>query len=217
MILLLQKLEDKMKEQENSQIIDLIKWVKKNKKPFFSTIITILVIALIIVFVCVRIHLINVAASDKLDMATKIFATGNIEQGLSIVDDVINTYKNSPAAYRAMIMKANYLINQKKYDEAENILKSYIEAAKPEGVKPIGYPLLISIYDDNNNIEQAITTSKEFLSKYADNYLVPSVMENMARLYELAGKQEEAKQVYKEIVDKFMGTDYANRASEKLN
>ena len=42
-------------------------------------------------------------------------------------------------------------------------------------------------------------------------------MENMARLYELSGKSEEAKQVYKEIVDKFFGTIYANRASEKLN
>ena len=52
---------------------------------------------------------------------------------------------------------------------------------------------------------------------YSDNYLAPSVMENMARLYELSGNSEEAKKVYKEIVDKFFGTIYANRASEKLN
>lgn len=205
------------KEQENSKIIDAINWIKKNKKPFFTTIISVIVIVLIILFVCIRIQMINSEASDKLNMATKIVATGNLEQGLSIIDDVINTYKNSPAAYRAMIMKASYFINQNKNDEAESVLKVYIENAKPEITRPVGYPLLISIYDDKKDIEQAIVTSKEFLSKYPDNYLAPSVMENMARLYELSGNSEEAKQVYKEIVDKFFGTIYANRASEKLN
>jgi predicted negative regulator of RcsB-dependent stress response len=205
-----------MEKQEDSKIVDLINWIKKNRKPFFTTLISVLAVALIIVFVCARIHLIDVAASDKLDMATKVIASGNVDQGVSILDDLIKKYKNSPAAYRAMIMKANYFINQQKYDEAESILNFYIENAKPAIVKPIGYPLLISIYDDNNNLEKAIEISKDFLSKYSDNYLAPSVMENMARLYELSGKQEEAKQVYKDIVDKFFGTIYANRASDKL-
>ena len=205
-----------MERQEDSKIIDLIKWIKKNRKSVFMTSITVLIVALVVAFICFRIQMINNAASDKLNMATKIISTGNTEQGVSILDDLINTYKNSPAAYRAMIMKASYLINKKRYEEAENVLKIYIENAKPETVKPIGYPLLISIYDDNNNIERAIEISKEFLAKYSDNYLVPSVMENMARLYELSGKQEEAKQVYKDIVDKFFGTNYANRASDKL-
>ena len=205
-----------MEKQEDSKIVDLIKWIKKNRKPVFTTLISVVAVALIIAFVCIRIHLIDVAASDKLDMATKVIASGNIEQGISMLGDLINKYKNSPATYRAMIMKAGYLINQQKYDEAENMLRFYIENAKPAIVRPIGYPLLVSIYDDNSNFEKAIEVSKEFLSEYSDNYLVPSVMENMARLYELSGKQEEAKQVYKDIVDKFFGTTYANKASDKL-
>ncbi|MBO7611704.1 MAG: hypothetical protein J6T23_05790 [Elusimicrobia bacterium] len=192
-----------MEKQENSAIVDVIKWVKRNKKPFFSTIITVLVVALLITFVCVRIQMVNAAASDKLDMATKIIASGNLDQGLSLVDDVINTYNDTPAAYRAIIIKASNLLFQKKYDEAEGLLKSYIEKAKPSIVKPIGYPLLISLYDDNNNLEQAISVSKDFLAKYPNNYLVPSVMENMARLYKLSGKEDEAKEVYGELLMKF--------------
>jgi len=202
--------------EKKSKIIELIEWIKRNRKPLFSIVVTVLVVALLVTFIYVRIQTINSSASDKLDMATKLIASQNVEQGLSIIDDVINTYKTSPSAYRAMIMKASYLINQKKYEEAEQVLKVYIANAKPEIVKPIGYPLLISVYDDNNNIEQAILTSKEFLSKYSDNYLAPSVMENMARLYELSDKKEEAKQIYKDIVDKFFGTVYASRASDKL-
>lgn len=205
-----------MEKQENSAVVDVIKWVKRNKKPFFSTLISVIVVALIIVFVYVRIQMVNTAASDRLNMATKIISTGNLEQGLTLIDDVINTYGNTPAAYRAIIIKASNLIFQKKYDEAEALLKTYIEKAKPETVKPIGYPLLISVYDNNGNVEHAISLSKDFLSKYSDNYLAASVMENLARLYALSGKEEEAKQVYKDITEKFPGTIYSERAAEKL-
>jgi len=192
-----------MEKQENSAIVDVINWIKRNKKPFFSTLITVVVVALLITFVCVRIQMVNAAASDRLDMATKIIASGNLDQGLTLIDDVIGTYGNTPAAYRAIVIKASNLLFQKKYDRAEELLKNYIENAKPSVVRPIGYPLLISLYDDNNNLEQAISVSKDFLAKYPDNYLVPSVMENMARMYELSGKQDEAKEVYGELLTKF--------------
>lgn len=202
--------------EKKSKIVKLIGWIKRNRRTFFSIVGTVLVTAIVIIFVYVRVQAINSAAGDMLDMATKTIASGNTEKGVAMIDDVINIYKNSPSAYRAMIMKASYFINQKKYEEAEQILKNYIATAKPATVRPIGYPLLIDVYDDNNNVEQAILTSQEFLAKYADNYLAPVVMENMARLYELADKKEEAKQVYKNIVDKFSETVYANRAIEKL-
>ena len=192
-----------MEKQENSAIVDVINWIKRNKKPFFSTLITVVVVALLITFVCIRIQMVNAAASDRLDMATKIIASGNLDQGLTLIDDVIGTYGSTPAAYRAIVIKASNLLFQKKYDRAEELLKNYIENAKPSVVRPIGYPLLISLYDDNNNLEQAISVSKDFLAKYPDNYLVPSVMENMARMYELSGKQDEAKEVYGELLTKF--------------
>lgn len=192
-----------MEKQENSAIVDVINWIKRNKNPFFGTIISVIVVALIITFVCVRIQMVRAAASDKLDTATKIIASGNLEQGLSLINDIIITYRNTPAAFRAIIIKASNLLFDKKYEEAEALLKFYIERAVPVSVRPIGYPLLISLYDDNNNVEQAITLSKDFLAKYPDNYLVPSVMENLARLYELAGKQDEAKEVYGELLTKY--------------
>ena len=205
-----------MEKQENSAVVDVIKWVKRNKKPFFLSLISVIVIALVIVFVCVRIQMANTAASDKLNIATQFISNGNLDQGFALIDDIIAKYNNTSAAYRAIIIKASTLIFQKKYVEAESLLKSYIEKAKPDIVKPIGYPLLVTTYDNMENIEQAIAVSKEFLSKYPDNYLVPSVMENMARLYTLSGKDDEAKQTCQDIVDKFPETIYANRASEKL-
>ena len=202
--------------QENAVIIDVINWIKKHKEPFFTTVVIIAVIALIITFVCIRVKMVNIAASDKLNMAAQVIASGNLDQGMTLIDDIINTYGKTSSASRAVIIKAGNLIFQKKYDEAETVLKNYIENANPKTVRPIGYPLLISVYDNNNNPEQAISVVKEFLTKYPDNYLVPSVMETLARMYELAGQEEESKNVYKDISDKFAGTVYAERANEKL-
>ena len=205
-----------LEKQENSAIVDVINWIKKHKEPFFTTVIIVVVIALLITFICIRTKMVNIAASDKLNVAKQVIASGNLEQGMLLIDDVINTYGKTSSASQAVIIKAGNLIFQKKYDDAEAVLKNYVENANPKTVRPIGYPLLISVYDNNNNIEQAISVSKEFLTKYPDNYLVPSVMENLARLYELSGQEEESKNVYKDISDKFAGTIYAERANEKL-
>ena len=40
-----------MKEQEDSKIVDLIKWIKKNRKPFFTILTSVIVVALIVAFV----------------------------------------------------------------------------------------------------------------------------------------------------------------------
>ncbi|MBR3628803.1 MAG: hypothetical protein IKN42_08200, partial [Elusimicrobia bacterium] len=88
-----------MERQEDSKIVEIIKWVKENRKPFFTTLLTVIIIVLIIAFICFRTQMVNSAASDKLNIATKVIGSGNIEQGLSIIDDLIKTYKDSPAAY----------------------------------------------------------------------------------------------------------------------
>ena len=101
-----------MKKQEDSKIVDVIKWIKKNRKSIFATLIIIAVIVLIVSFVYFRTQMINSAASDRLNIATKIIASEKLDQGLSMLEDLMNTYPNTPAAYRAMIMKASYLINE---------------------------------------------------------------------------------------------------------
>ena len=54
-----------------------------------------------------------------------------------------------------------------------------------------------------------------FIEKYKDNFLVPSVMENLARLYETAGNEEESKKTYAQIETLFPNTVYAQRAKSK--
>ena len=197
---------------KSEQIIDFI---KNNQTTVFTTLGFMIGIILLIVFIYTRIQVINANSSDKLTMAVQTIASTQVEQGISMLDDIINNYSNTPSAYRAMLMKANYLYSQKEYEQAKELALNVIHKAKPDSIRPLAYPLLIAIFDNMENTEQAIETSKMFIENYKDNFLVPSVMENLARLYEVSGNTEEAKKTYTQIETLFPNTVYAQRAQDK--
>lgn len=199
---------------KSEQIIDFI---KNNQTTVFTTLGFIICIILLLVFIYTRIQVVNANSSDKLTMAVQYISANQIEQGINTLSDIITNYSNTPSAYRAMLMKANYLYSQKEYEQAKELTLNIIHNAKPETVKPLAYPLLIAIFDNMGNTEQAIETSKMFTEKYKEHFLVPSVMENLARLYEVSGNTEEAKKTYTEIETLFPNTVYAQRAKDKNN
>ncbi len=170
---------------EKSKTAEFINSIKENKTKIFTTAGIILLAVLFIIFVYVRIQAVNNEASDKLNTASQLIAAGNLEQGMLIVDDLMKNYRNTPAAYRAMIMKASNLIYEKKYEQAETILKDFIANAKPEIIRPNAYQILISLYEDTNNKEKAISVSKEFLEKYGDNFLAVSIKKNLERMEQI--------------------------------
>lgn len=167
---------------EKSKTTEFINSIKENKTKIFTTIGIILFAVLFAVFVYARIQAVNNEASDKLNTASQLIATGNMEQGMLIVDDLTKNYRNTPSAYRAMIMKASNLIYEKKYEQAEAILNDFIANAKPEIIRPNAYQMLITLYEDTNNKAKAISVSKEFLEKYGDNFLAESVKRNLERM-----------------------------------
>jgi predicted negative regulator of RcsB-dependent stress response len=205
----------KMRNKED-KILNFINKIKKNKKAFFTAAAFVLGVSLFVGFVYYRLQIIKDTASTKLSLAVNYVASGNMDQGLGVIDEIISKYSNTPAAYRAMLMKSNYFISQNKYDEAEQLLKTVIKNAKPDTVKPLGYPGLILVYDNTNKIDKAIEISNEFLTKYKTNYLAASVTENMARLYELSGNEQEAQNIYKKITEIYPGTEYSERAKSKI-
>lgn len=180
-------------KMEKSKTVEFINSLKENKTKIFTTLGILLLFVIFAIFVYARIQSINNEASDKLNTASQLIATGNAEQGMIIIDDLIKNYRNTPSAYRAMIMRASNLMYEKKYEQAEAMLKDFIANAKPEIIRPMAYPLLITIYDDNKNTAQAIAVSKEFLAKYSDNYLAESVKKNLERLTAEDQKVESSK------------------------
>ena len=204
-----------MRKKED-KIVKIVNLIKENKTTFLTVAGFVIGITVFTLFVYYRLQITRDTASAKLAVAVNYVAAGDAQNGLKLIDEVITKYSRTPSAYRAMLMKSNFFISQKKYDDAEQMLKNYIKNAKPETLKPLAYPTLILVYDNTGQLEKAIETSKDFLSKYPDNYLVLSITENLARLYELAGNETESLNLYKKIIDSYPNTDYAERAKSKV-
>ena len=84
-----------------------IDFVKKNQTTIFTVVGFAIGIIILVVFIYTRIQIMNANSSDKLTMATQYIAQSQTEQGINMLDDVINNYPNTPAAYRAILLKAN--------------------------------------------------------------------------------------------------------------
>ena len=194
-----------------------ISFIKKNRNTLVTCFCFAVGIILFAVFINARINILASDASDKLSIASNYIANKNAEQGFAILDSIIEQYSNTAAAYRARFMKAIYFISEKKYDDAEVLLKYIIDNGKPKTVRPLSYPSLILVYEEKGKYDKAIEYSSMFLNLYPDNYLVPVVMENLARFYMLTNKVEDAKNIYKKIIDTYPNTEYSVRAEQNLN
>ena len=194
----------------------IINFIKKNKNTLITVLCFVIGITLFAVFVNARLKVLASEASDKLSIATNYIANNNIEQGLGIIDTIIDQYSNTTASFRARLMKANYFISEKKYEQAEDLLKYVINNGKPKTVKPLAYPSIILIYEEKGNYDKAIEYSNIFLNSYPDNYLVPAVTENLARFYMLTNNKDKAKELYQELKDNYPNSEYSVRAEENL-
>jgi predicted negative regulator of RcsB-dependent stress response len=156
--------------KNGNKAVEFINIIKKNKTTFFTIVGFIILVGAFTIFTYTRFQMLNANSSTKLAAAAKYISGGQTEQGMQLIDDVISQYSRTPSSYRARLMKANYLITQKKYEEAELLVKTVISQARPETVKPLAYPVLIAIYDEAGNIEKAISASNEFLAKYKKTF-----------------------------------------------
>ena len=195
----------------------ILNFIKKNRNAVVTALCFVIGIILFVIFVNARLNILANDASDKLTIATNYIANNNIEQGFKIIDNIIDQYSNTTASYRARFMKATHLISEKQYEQAEVLLKYIIENGKPKTIKPLAYPSLILINEETGSIDRAIEYSNIFLNSYPDNYLVPSVMENLARFYKLTNKVEQANQLYQKIKDTFPNSEYFVRAEQNLS
>ncbi|WP_413853078.1 tetratricopeptide repeat protein [Candidatus Ruminimicrobium bovinum] len=196
---------------------NFIGFIKKNRNTIITILCFVTGIVLFAVFVKARLNILANDASYKLTIASNYIANNNIEQGFGIIDDIIDQYSNTTASYRARFMKATHLISEKQYEQAEVLLKYIIDNGKPKTVRPLAYPSLILIYEETGSFDKAIEYSNMFLNLYSDNYLVPSVMENLARFYKVTNKVEQANDIYQKIKDNYPNSEYSVRAEQNLN
>jgi tetratricopeptide (TPR) repeat protein len=206
-----------LKQNELEQfILRGIEWVKENRNTVFSALAVIAGAALLTIFLFTRFNALKTRTSDKLTMAQGQLYSGQINEGVKLLDELINQYSLSASTEKARMLKADYLRSQKKYDEAEKMILPVIEKPIPKEVGPLALSMLAIIKEDSGKYADAIKVLNSFISLYPEHFLAPRIYESLARNYELTGATEEAKKAYQNIVTLYPSSGWTQRAQERL-
>jgi TolA-binding protein len=193
----------------------VVKQIKRNKIKFFAAAAFALAIVFIGIFI-LRLHVSEKASSAKLSEAYASFLHGDKKSGAALIDETIAKFPKTSAAYHARLIKADFLSEIHKYDEALKILTETVNNGK-DVIKSLAHARIIYIYDSKKDYSNAILASKEFISKYPNHFLIKDIYLNLAEYYLLSGLKDEAAKVFNEVSVNFPATRVAKSARNRLS
>lgn len=201
--------------EENGVIDNLAKWLKANKKTVIAVAITVVVIGGIFAIID---NLREKSYQDQwsnLFMAEMAVANGGDETSYAPLEDFANKYKTKPAGVYANFVLGTALAQQGEFLKAELFYKQALEYANKEFGAMITNSLIANTLE-LGDFDRAITLADDFIAKNPIHFSVPQVKLYKALGLELAGKVEEAKEVYKSLEEDYPQTYYAAIATAKL-
>ena len=201
--------------QENGIIDNLGKWLKENKKTVVAVAITAVVLGGIFAIID---NLRDKAYQDqwsKLFMAEMAVANGGDASSYAPLEDFAAKYKTKPAGVYASFVLATALTQQGEFLKAEVFYKQALEYANEEFAAMITNSLIANTLE-LGDFDKAVTLADEFITKNPTHFSVPQIKLYKALGLELAGKAEEAKEVYKSLEEDYPQTYYAALATAKL-
>ncbi len=101
------------------------------------------------------------------------------------------------------------------YDEAIKTLQDLINNFKESKIVSYSYYRLAMVYNRKNDIDNSLNTLKT-LSRYQEGVLQDLALIEMAKIFESIGKAEEAKNAYKEIIEKYPQSVFVNEAKLRV-
>jgi tetratricopeptide (TPR) repeat protein len=191
-------------------------WIKNNRSLFLTIAGTVLGVIFLVAFFFTRFHATRVVANEKLAVAQGQLYSGQPAQGMQLLDDIINRYSQSPVAFKARLTKADFLLVQQNYAEAEKTLLPVTEKGKPASIIPLAFSLLGTAQEDAGKYNDAIKAYTTFLDRYPDHFLAPKMYESLGRVYELTGARDEARATYEKLITLYPATGWSQRAQERL-
>ena len=191
-------------------------WIKKNLSTFYLICGIVVGIILLTIAFYYRNTTLTLRSEERLGVAQSMIYGNKPEDGVKILDEVITSYANTSASFRASIAKAQHLSDIGNYKDAEDILIKLLISPKPKELEQFAFPLLTKVQENAGKYKEAILNYNDFLKKFPNSYLVPSMMQDLAMLYEITNMAKEAKTTYEKITVQFPATNWSAKAQQRL-
>jgi len=129
---------------------------------------------------------------------------------------VLKQYPGTIAAGNAALRLGESLRDAKKYDEAEAVLRNFVEKYPNHPIVAGGWTSLAATYEVQGKLDEALEANASAISKYPDAYTAPLAMMAQARIYLLKGQKDEARRTYMDITTRFQQSFFARQAQREL-
>lgn len=220
----IKKQSDK-KFSSEKEIHETIVDIKDKLKHRQKVLIVSLVAFLVVISSVAGFVLYNKSASNKASLleyegykyyygkfnATPEPSDDRYKKALEKFTESYNTKKNP----NVLFYIANCHYETGNYDEAIKTLKELVGRFSEPQIVSYSYYKMAMAYLKKNDTENALSSFNS-LSKAKDGVFQDSALMETAKILESTGKVEEAKGAYKELIEKYPKSAFANEAKSKI-
>jgi outer membrane protein assembly factor BamD (BamD/ComL family) len=141
---------------------------------------------------------------------------GNAEEAKKFFEEAVSRFPGTVAAQESLVRLGNMQYEGGKYDDAIGTYGKYL-STYPSGQ----FRLLAGIgkgyaEEGKGDLPAAVSTLSDLVRTAKDDPMAGEAYSDLARLYEVSKKPEDALRVYGEIVERFPQTRWAQHALQRM-
>ncbi|HEX4084312.1 MAG TPA: tetratricopeptide repeat protein [Chthoniobacteraceae bacterium] len=129
---------------------------------------------------------------------------------------VIDKYEGTVAAGDASLVLASKLRDAKKYDDAIQVLETFLEKNPKHPLAAAGDLSVAETMDIAGRKDDAISRYEEVAAKYPDSFAAPLAVLAQANLLRHEGKTEDARRLFENFSSQFPDSIFAQEAMTEL-
>jgi outer membrane protein assembly factor BamD (BamD/ComL family) len=130
---------------------------------------------------------------------------------------VTDKYPGTAAAGDAMLLLAGQLRTEQKYDDAAQVLQTFLDKYPTHPLAHAGDLSLAETLEAQGKDDEAMSRYEEVAAKYPDSYSAPLALLAQANLLKSQGKIDDARRVYENFVAQFPDSVFAQQAMAEMH
>ncbi|MFC1522795.1 tol-pal system YbgF family protein [Elusimicrobiota bacterium] len=197
-------------------MLNAINWIK-NHKALIGTLSFIVLLAGGVTFAFFyQMKSLKVRSWEAIASAQIHASQGKTQDAIGILRKIQSQHTNRPLGYMATLYDASMLTMSGNWKEALIRYETVLSRTKKQEFTSWALIGKAKSHEAMNELDKAKETYQTFVDSHSDHFLLPEAYEGLARISEVQGKFNEAKENFERIRILFADTSWAQRAEIRL-
>ena len=148
--------------------------------------------------------------AHRLSSSAEVFSSATTQDDFR---KIISDYSGTPAAGNSLLLLANQLRNDGKFDESSSILREFIDKYPKHELISGAWTSLAANQEAQGKTDEALATFQKVSTSYTTSYCAPVALLAEARILKSKGKIDEARRIYEQIMAQYQDNIIAQQAA----